>query len=148
MNESELKAFVDIVTSYFESITGLKTTMGLPFIKDDDTDVFDYTGIIGISGTRKGAIYFTTSKELLTQFASYILEGEELNGEELYDLVGEMTNTISGNMREFFGTTFHISVPIILKGRIENIQMRLNPPVFIIPIEWQGYCSHLAIGLE
>jgi chemotaxis protein CheX len=148
MNEPELKAFINIVTSYFENITGIKAKMGLPFIKDNETDVSDFTGVIGISGARKGAIYFTAPMELLRDFGSHILENEDLEDAEFYDLVGEMTNTISGNMREFFGTSFFISVPIILKGKIDNIQMKLNPPVFIIPIEWNGYSSHLAIGLE
>lgn len=148
MKESELKAFIDIVTGYFTSITGISAQMGVPFIKDDKTDVSDFTGVIGISGNRKGGIYFTAPRNLLKEFGKYILEGEELEDEELYDLVGEMTNTISGNMREYFGTSFLISVPIILKGKIENIQMKLIPPVFIIPIEWQGYSCHLAVGLE
>ena len=122
--------------------------MGLPFIKDDNTDVFDFTGVIGVSGTRKGAIYLSAPRELLQEFGGYILEGDELQDSELYDLVGEMTNTISGNMREHFGASFFISVPIIVKGKIDDIQLKLNPPVYIIPIEWQFSHCHLAIGLE
>lgn len=148
MNEEELKAFIKIVTEYFQSITGIRAKMGLPFIKDDSTNVFDFTGVIGVSGGRKGGIYFTAPKEFLQEFGTYLLEGEDLDDDELYDLVGEMTNTISGNMREFFGTSFLISIPIILKGKIDNIQMKLHPPVFIIPIEWQYHKCHLAIGLE
>ncbi len=49
MKESELKAFIKIVTEYFESITGIAAKMGLPFIKDESTGVFDFTGIIGVS---------------------------------------------------------------------------------------------------
>jgi len=148
MKESELKAFIKIVTEYFESITGIAAKMGLPFIKDESTGVFDFTGIIGVSGARKGGVYFTAPKELLYEFGGYLLEGDKVEEDDLYDLIGEMTNTISGNMREFFGTTFLISVPIVLKGQVENIDMRLNPPVFIIPIEWQYNDCHLAIGLE
>lgn len=148
MKESELKAFIKIVTSYFESITGKEAKMGVPFIKDETTEVADYTGVIGVSGARKGAIYFTAPRKLLQEFGKFILEGEELDDDELYDLVGEMTNTISGNMREYFGTTFLISVPIILKGKLDNIKIKLIPPVFIIPIEWQGSHCHLAVGLE
>jgi len=59
-----------------------------------------------------------------------------------------MTNTISENMRELFGSTFLISVPIILKGSIDEVVLRLKPPVYVIPIEWNGHKSHLAIGLE
>jgi chemotaxis protein CheX len=75
--------------------------------------------------------------------------GEAVSDEAaLSDLVGEMANTIAGNMREFFGASFLISVPIILTGKIDSINMRLKPPVFVIPIKWKDHTSHLAIGLE
>lgn len=148
MKEAELKLLVNIVTDYFHNITEVEASMGVPYIKDESTKLYDFTGIIGVSGTRKGGIYFTAPKYLLEKFAGYILGDEILEDEDLYDLVGEMTNTISGNMRQEFGTSFLISVPIIVKGRIEDISMKLSPPVFIIPIEWQGESCYLAVGLE
>jgi chemotaxis protein CheX len=148
MTKEEILSYIKIITDYFESITGSSANLGMPFMKESTTGVFDFTSLIGISGTRKGAIYFTAERELLQLFGSHILGDEELDDESLYDLAGEMTNTISGNMREFFGSSFLISVPIIIRGNIEDIQMKLKPPVFVIPIEWQGLKSHLAIGLE
>jgi chemotaxis protein CheX len=148
MTDAELKPFIKIVTEYFQSVTSVPAEMGLPYIKRGGDEVYDYTGIIGISGSRRGGIYYTAGRELLKDFGRSILGDEELDEESLYDLVGEMTNTIAGNMREIFGAAFHISVPIVLKGKIDNISMRLKPPVFIIPIRWKGYTSNLAVGLE
>ena len=148
MTEQELKGFISTVTHYFTSITGTPAKMGFPHIKDEKSKTFDFTGVIGISGSRKGGIYYTAGRELLKGISAFIL-GEEVNDDEsLYDLIGEMTNTIAGNMREFFGSSFHISVPIIMKGRIDDIVIKLKPPVFIIPITWNNYESNLAIGLE
>lgn len=148
MTENELKAFIKVITDYFESISGVPASMGMPFIKSDNSEIFDYTGVIGISGSRRGGVYFTAGEGLLRDFARAILGEEEITDEFLFDLVGEMTNTIAGNMRETFGTAFLISVPIVVRGRIDTINMRLKPPVFVIPIEWQGHRSCLAIGLE
>lgn len=148
MNENDLKAIIHTVTDYFSQITDIKAEMGLPFIKDKQTGSYDFTGIIGISGARKGGVYLTTGKEMLKDFGTFILGDEELDDEALYDLVGEMTNTITGNLREHFGSAFNISVPIIMKGEIEDIHIRLSPPVFIIPIQWKSYSAYLAIGLE
>jgi chemotaxis protein CheX len=97
---------------------------------------------------RKGGIYFTANRQLIEGIGSHILGDEVFDDDAVYDLVGEMTNVIAGNLRESFGSTFLISVPIVMKGRIEDIQLKLKPPVFIIPIEWDGHRSHLAIGLE
>jgi chemotaxis protein CheX len=148
MTENELKPIIKIVTEYFFSITGVPAVMGLPYVKREEDPVFDFTGVIGISGTRRGGVYYTAGRELLTEFGAFILGEEQLDDDALNDLAGEMTNTIAGNMREIFGSSFLISVPIILKGKIDTITMRLKPPVFVIPIKWKEYTSHLAVGLE
>ena len=148
MTELEIKGFIKVLTDYFLSVTGSPANMGVPFIKENNTEVFDYVAVIGISGSRKGGVYFTANRPLLEEIARHILGETGLDDATLYDLIGEMTNTISGNMRELFGSTFLISVPIILKGSIDEVVLRLKPPVYVIPIEWNGHKSHLAIGLE
>lgn len=148
MKEEELKAFVKVVTEYFRGITGTAAELFPPFIKDETTKFFNFTGIIGISGSRKGGVYYTASMELLQNFAEYILGPGKYDDSALYDLVGEMTNTIAGNIRETFGSSFQISVPIVMKGQLEDLSLKLRPPVFIMPIEWNSCKSHLGIGLE
>jgi chemotaxis protein CheX len=148
MTEGDIKALIKVVTDYFLSISDEPAKMGLPYIKRGNDQTFDYTGIIGISGSRRGGVYFTAGKELLREFGQCILGDPDLDEDSLVDLVGEMTNTIAGNMRETFGSSFLISVPMVMKGKIDDISMRLKPPVFIIPIEWHGHSSHLAVGLE
>ena len=148
MTELEIKGFIKVLTDYFLSVTGSPANMGVPFIKENNTEVFDYVAVIGISGSRKGGVYFTANRPLLEEIARHILGETGLDDATLYDLIGEMTNTISGNMRELFGSTFLISVPIILKGNIDEVVLRLKPPVYVIPMEWNGHKSHLAIGLE
>lgn len=148
MTEFEIKSFIKVLTDYFKNVTGKTASMGVPFIKENNTDIFDYVAVIGISGSRKGGIYFTANKALLSEIGYHILGETDIDDSTLYDLAGEMTNTIAGNMREVFGSSFLISVPIILKGRIDEVVLRLKPPVYVIPIEWNGHKSHLAIGLE
>ncbi len=148
MNENEIKAFIKVLTDYFLNVTGKPAVMGVPYVKVSTTEIYDYTAIIGISGMRKGGIYFTANRQLIEGIGAHILGDEVFDDDAVYDLVGEMTNVIAGNLRESFGSTFLISVPIVMKGRIEDIQLKLKPPVFIIPIEWDGHRSHLAIGLE
>jgi len=148
VTEYEVKSFIRVISEYFTGVTGEAPRMGLPYVKDGRHESRGYAGMIGISGSRRGGVYFSSGPELLRSLAAHILGGEEADEEMLFDLVGEMTNTIAGNMRETFGSSFNISVPIVVKGAIDDIVMRLKPPVIIIPLEWERQPCQLAIGLE
>ncbi len=63
-------------------------------------------------------------------------------------MVGELTNTIAGNVRREFGPEFMISAPMVVQGRPEDLRMRLRPPVFVVPIRWRNYDAYLSVGLE
>ncbi len=148
MTETELKFFIEVVTDYFEQVTGESAVMGIPYIKSDEPAVLSFTGLIGISGPRKGAIYFTAESGLLTTLTQEILDLADPDDDSLLDMVGELTNTIAGNVRKSFGSDFLISVPMLIKGRPTDILMRLKPPVFIVPILWRKDKAFLAVGLE
>lgn len=148
MTEQEIWVFIKVVTDYFQSATGIGAQIGLPYVKDDATGTLDFTAIIGISGSRKGGIYFTGNRTMLAKVADIILGEDDHDNETIFDLVGEMTNVIAGNLRETFGSEFQISVPIVLKGPLEDICVQLTPPLIIIPINWNSFQSHLGIGLE
>lgn len=147
MTENELRFFIDVVTTYFEQVTGEPAVMGIPYVKKAEPVVLDYTGLIGISGPRKGGIYFTAGAKLLTDLTQVIL-GSEADDETLLDMVGELTNTIAGNVRKSFGADFLISVPMLIKGRPDDILVRLKPPVFVIPLNWRREKAYLVVGLE
>lgn len=148
MTENELKFFIEVVTSYFGQVTGETASMGIPYVKKTEPVVLEYTGLIGISGPRKGGIYFTAGPGLLAGLTRVILGMEEADEETLLDMVGELTNTIAGNVRKSFGADFLISVPMLIKGKPDDILMRLKPPVFVIPLNWQREKAYLVVGLE
>jgi chemotaxis protein CheX len=148
MTEQELRCFIDVVVNYFSEVTGEPCEMGIPYIKENEPVIADYTGLIGISGSRKGAVYVTSPRSMLSEIAGIIL-GEEDPAEELIvDMAGEIANTIAGNVRETFGSSFMISVPIVIKGAPKDVIIRLAPPVFVIPVKWRHHSSFLAVGLE
>jgi chemotaxis protein CheX len=148
MTEGELKFFIDVVTTYFGQVTGDDAAMGIPYVKNAEPVVLDYTGLIGISGPRKGGIYFTAGKTLLADLTKVILGPDEADEDSLLDMVGELTNTIAGNVRRSFGADFLISVPMLIKGRPDDILVRLKLPVFVIPLNWHKEKAFLVVGLE
>ena len=148
MNETDLHFFIDSTVNYFNEVTNEKATAGIPFIKDEDPVVLEYTGIIGISGKRKGSVYVTASDEMLRSIAKLILGQDVIEKSDIKDLVGEIANTISGNVRQAYGSSFMISVPVVIEGKAKDIKLPDNIQSFVIPITWQEFKSFLVVCLE
>ena len=148
MNETDLHFFIDSTVNYFEEVTNEKAAAGIPYIKDDEPVVLEYTGIIGISGKRKGSIYVTSSDEMLRAIAKVILGLDDVGKEDIKDLVGEIANTISGNVRQAYGSDFMISVPVVIEGKAKDIKLPDNIQSFVIPITWQEFKTFLVVCLE
>ena len=148
MNETDLHFFIDSTVNYFEEVTNEKATAGIPYIKDAEPVVLEYTGIIGISGKRKGSIYVTASEEMLRTIAKLILGLDDVERGEIKDLVGEIANTISGNVRQAYGSDFMISVPVVVEGKAKDIKLPDQIQSFVIPITWREFKTFLVVCLE
>ena len=53
MTERELKYFIDVVVNYFRNISGEPSEMGIPFIKEKENTLLDYTGLSAFPGQKK-----------------------------------------------------------------------------------------------
>jgi len=116
MNERVLTVFIDGATNFFTKMSKVEAIVGIPHIKSSDSAIqHGYTGVIGISGRKKGLVYFSAPEILLSKLLLSI--GEQSRSKEiLADLVGEVANTIAGDAREYFGSEFIISVPHVLSN--------------------------------
>jgi chemotaxis protein CheX len=148
MKETDLHFFIDSTVNYFKELTNEDATTGIPYVKDDNPVVLEFTGIIGISGKRKGSIYITTSTEMLTELAKVILGVDEVDNASIKDLVGEIANTIAGNVRQAYGSDFLISVPVVIEGEARDIKIPDDILSFVIPITWKSHKSFLVVCLE
>ena len=148
MNETDLHFFIDSTVNYFKEITNEKAITGIPYIKDDKPLVLEFTGIIGISGKRKGSVYITANGDMLKALAENILGIGSVKTEDLKDLVGEIANTISGNVRQAYGSDFMISIPVVVEGKAKDIKLPDGFQIFVIPLTWREFKSFLVMCLE
>ena len=148
MDEEELRAFIEIVNQYFERQTGRLPELGNPYLGDPAAlPMYDFTGVIGISGARPGCVYFTAHRDLLRELLLHVGEST-LSDENLSDLVGEVANTISGNARRVFGPGFMISVPVVVAGAAQAIQVPRNVKAYILPLRWHKREAALVASLQ
>ncbi|WP_415890601.1 chemotaxis protein CheX [Neptuniibacter sp. SY11_33] len=146
--QETIEVFINSLERFYQQINLDEIEIGVPYLLDSNEPIVeDFTGIIGISGQRKGCVYYTCPRAML----SYILiaMGEnEVSNNHLCDLAGEIANTIAGNARKFFGAEFLISVPVVLQGEPEKINLPQNTRCIVIPTKWKFYESIIVVALE
>jgi chemotaxis protein CheX len=148
VSEAEIRTFVEGTTHYFETAAQQAASVGSPYlVTDGKPGVYEYTGIIGISGARKGIVYFTAPRGMLTVLLMRMQE-TDTSDENMKDLVGEVANTISGNARKDFGKSFVISVPTVVAHDPDSISPPKHVRSFVIPINWRTHSAKLVVCLE
>ena len=146
INQSDMQVFIRGASGYFEQLP-VKAEVGMPYLKDLEIPTLDFSAAIGISGPRRGCVYYTAPHEMTRRLAADF--GEIDTSDTLCaDMVGEIANIIAGNACEELGASFMISVPVILVGRSQQMRFREGVPTFLIPIFWRGFKSLLVICLE
>lgn len=148
MKDNDLNVFIDSTKNYFQQTTNEEAVAGVPYVKGKDPLVLDFTGIVGISGKRKGCLYLTSSHKMLGDLGEIILGDSSYEEQDLKDLVGEIANTIAGNARNVYGSSFMVSVPAVVLGVPEDISFPEELPVFIVPFKWRNHRSFLVVCLE
>lgn len=147
LKEAEIRTFVEGTTHYFETAGQQAASVGSPYlVTDGKPGAYDYTGVIRISGARKGIVYFTAPRGMLTVLLMRMQE-TDCSEETIKDLVGEVANTISGNARRNFGKSFLISVPTVVAHEPDKITAP-HQRSYVIPINWRAHSAKLVVCLE
>ncbi len=148
MSQETLQVFIDGVIRYFHYTNDKEVKVGTPYlVENENPAAYDVTGIIGISGPYRGCVYFTAPRILLKHLLLSIGELDTGN-EHIFDLVGEVANTISGNARSQFGQDFMISVPVMIEGAPSQIHLPRQMRSYVIPVYWKAYHAAVVICLE
>jgi chemotaxis protein CheX len=148
LTEAEIRTFVEGATQYFEVSARQPAAVGSPYlVTEGPPAVHEYTGVIGISGKRKGAVCFTAPRSMLMVLLMRMNE-TDTSETNMKDLIGEVANTISGNARRDFGKDFVISVPSVVDTEGGKFRPPVNARPFIIPLNWRSHSAKLIVCLE
>ncbi len=147
LSESEFRVFIDAVTNYFATQTPEPAMIRASFLADPATQHFDYTGLIALSGRYRGCVYFSAPGRMLRELLRALNE-PDTSDDNLLDVVGEVANTLAGNVRRHFGEALQISVPIKIRGVSEQIRTAMRTRPFAILITWRRHEAAVVIDLE
>ena len=147
LDEREVSSFVLGTTRYFEVAAGQPASVGSPYLVTQGApDMHEYTGVITVSGRRQGIVYFTAPRGMLVVMLMKMQENNVAH-ENLCDLVGEVANTIAGNVRRDFGREFGISPPnVVADGKDVPLPAGHHP--IVIPINWRSHTAKVVVCLK
>jgi chemotaxis protein CheX len=147
LHEQELKTLVDATTRYFEVAGQEPASLGSPYLVSSVPAIYDYTGVINISGKKEGIVYFTAPRAMLTVLLMK-MQQNEFTHENFCDVVGEVADTICGNARRSFGRDCVISEPNVVHGEGADVSVAPGRRSFVIPINWRSHSAKLVVALK
>lgn len=147
--EETCNLFINSVKNYFKVLTEIDSEINVPYLKQPDGIMLkDFTGVIGISGNRKGYVYFSANRALFADLIDIFIGLDDPVNEDILDMAGETSNVIAGNIRANLGTNFMISVPLVFEGRPDDLKFPENTPVYVIPLTWNKHDAQVIVGLQ
>ncbi|MES2245164.1 MAG: chemotaxis protein CheX [Pseudomonadota bacterium] len=144
----DIKIFSDAAMAFFSQTTGHKAAVRTAYMLGNEETVVwnDFQGRIDLSGHYRGSVTFSAPRGLLTHVLLTMGESSYTDASHR-DIVGEITNQMSGYARRHFGESMDISPPrVITQGE------GVTPPVFnaapfVIPMLWDRYEAHLVVRM-
>jgi len=147
LDEREVSSFVAGTTQYFEVAAGQPASVGSPFlVTRGEPDLYEYTGVITVSGRRQGVVCFTAPRGMLVVMLMKMQESNVAHA-NLCDLVGEIANTIAGNVRRDFGRDFGISPPAIHSSDLA-LPLPAGCHPIVVPISWRSHTAKVVVCLR
>ena len=141
----KLGVFLSSISAFFAQIDDASVAIDTPYLNSNKSAVgYDYSGIIKISGPIEGCVYVSAPSVMLREVIKVMGEPDS-SITMMKDLLGEMTNTISGNARTEFGSDFIISPPKIIEGAPSIAYLPKDRQSYVTPFTWRGYEAVIGI---
>ncbi|MDR0517251.1 MAG: chemotaxis protein CheX [Fibromonadaceae bacterium] len=132
-----INAFILATRDTFAKMMQLKVEAGKPYLLTEESNTKDISGMIGLSGTIRGAVVVGFPEQSAIKVVNKFI-GENLTqlGPDVSDAVGELVNIIAGYVKKFVrDEKFGISLPSIARGSKHMVYMPKYAPTIVIPFD-------------
>lgn len=137
----------------FQTMFNLEVLPGQPYILDPDTDTgWDISGVISVAGSLSGIIalrYHHRLTDFMLKHASFRTSATDQGCSLLSDMVGEISNTIAGNVLSDTGIEdLYPSIPVSIRGENHIISWPRNTEITAIPFSIKSENFVVQTGLK
>lgn len=137
MNVELAKPFINATISVLSTMASVTPVPGKPYVKKNNVAQGDVSGLVGVTGEKKGSVSISFSKVCAVTIVKNML-GDDIQDllNDVKDAVGEITNMISGQARAGLaemGIVLQGSTPTVIMGDNHSISHVTNGPIMAIP---------------
>ncbi len=131
----------------------MELTPEKPKLKKNEVSMGDVSGLIGmISPQTKGSLSITFDGPLaLATMKGMVGEAPNEVNEEITDLVGEITNMVTGGAKRMLsekGIEFDMATPIVVSGKNHTIHHKSKGPVVVISLKGEAGRAYIEFSFD
>ncbi|MBU1249198.1 MAG: chemotaxis protein CheX [Proteobacteria bacterium] len=131
------KPFVKAAVDILGTMAGVQAKAGIPFAKKENQARGDVTGLVGLTGDKRGSISISFEKACAIHIVKSML-GDAIEDilSDVKDAVGEITNMVSGQARvglSAAGLSLQSGTPTVVMGDGHSIEHVTTGTVIAIP---------------
>ncbi|REL31011.1 chemotaxis protein CheX [Thalassotalea euphylliae] len=139
MNVEFINPFLSSMLNVMSTMAMMELTPEKPKLKQGEVAKGDVSGLIGmVSDQAKGSLSITFEASLaIATMKNMVGEGPDVVNEEITDLVGEITNMVTGGAKRMLsekGFEFDMATPMVVSGKDHTINHKAEGPIVIIPL--------------
>ncbi len=151
---------VEFINPFLSSMLNVMSTMAQmelvpekPKLKKNEVAKGDVSGLIGmVSPETKGSLSITFDASLaLATMKGMVGEAPDEVNEEITDLVGEITNMVTGGAKRMLsekGFEFDMATPIVVSGPSHTIHHKSKGPVVIISLKGETGRAYIEFSFD
>ncbi len=153
MNTSLINPFLNSILNVLSTMAKLEATPGKMTLKKSDVALGSVTGLIGMVGNKaKGTFAISFSDKVVLEITKRMLNEEStVIDDTVIDLVGELTNMVSGGAKRILSETgykFNMAIPSVISGKDHYIIHKSKDPVVIVPFTTEAGDFFIEICFE
>jgi chemotaxis protein CheX len=151
---------VEFINPFLSSMLNVMSTMAKmelipekPKLKRNEIAKGDVSGLIGmVSPKTKGSLSITFDAPLaLATMKGMVGEAPDEVNEEITDLVGEITNMVTGGAKRILsdkGFDFDMATPVVVSGKNHTIHHKSKGPIVIISLKGEAGRAYIEFGFD
>lgn len=153
MNVEFINPFLTSLMNVLETMAMTKLVPSKPSVKKEQTARGDVSGLIGMVGPQtKGSLSITFEASLALSIMEKMLgERPDSINEEVTDMVGEITNMVTGGAKNILGEKgyeFDMATPMIVSGEDHTINHKCEASTLIIPFDSDHGKAYIEVSFD
>ncbi|QSX29506.1 MULTISPECIES: chemotaxis protein CheX [Shewanella] len=153
MNVEFINPFLQSLLNVISTMASMQLNPGKPKLKTDNLAKGDVSGLIGMVGPQtRGSMSITFEQGLILEIMQNMLgENPGTINDEVTDLVGEITNMVTGGAKNLLGEkgyNFEMATPMVVAGLGHRISHKADGKKIIMPFTSPHGTAYIEICFE